>query len=86
MAAPLAPSAPAAPAGGFARLLLEGVADVDRAVAGADALVEAFAAGDAVPLHHVTLALEEARHSTELMMQVRARLLEGYQELMRMQL
>jgi flagellar hook-basal body complex protein FliE len=34
----------------------------------------------------VTFALEQARLSTELMMQVRARILDGFQEIMRMQL
>jgi len=79
--------APAAPqSGGFAQLLLQGVGEVDKKVASADAMVRAFALDDSIPLHQVTFALEQAHLSVELMMQVRARLLEGYQELMRMQL
>jgi len=37
-------------------------------------------------VHQVTLALEQARLSVELAMQVRQRLVESYRELMNMQL
>lgn len=84
----VAPSAvgPNGPAGAFARMLLDGVDQVNQSVVNADQMVQAFALDDTVPLHQVTFALEQARLSTELMMQVRSRLLEGYQEIMRMQL
>jgi flagellar hook-basal body complex protein FliE len=86
--AAVAPALPgAAPrAGAFERMLLDGVERVNRNVINADRMVKAFAVDDSVPLHQVTFALEQARLSTELMMQVRTRLLEGYQEIMRMQL
>lgn len=83
---PASPTPARGPAGAFARLLLDGVDQVNASVLEADRLVQAFALDDNVPLHHVTFALEQARLSTELMMQVRSRLLEGYQEIMRMQL
>lgn len=78
----------AAPANGasFSQVLLQGIEGVDRRVASADALVRSFATNDSVPLHQVTFALEEARLSLELMMQVRARLVESYQRMMEMQL
>lgn len=84
----LAAAAPAAAVrpGGFAALLLDGVDQVNGKVLEADRAVQAFALDDAVPLHQVTFALEQARLSAELMMQVRGRLLEGFQEIMRMQL
>lgn len=82
----VAPAAPAPQTGGFARLLLDGLGEVDRKVAQADATVRAFALDDNIPVHQVTYALEEARLSMELMMQVRTRLLEGFQDIMRMQL
>jgi flagellar hook-basal body complex protein FliE len=74
------------PAGAFAGLLLDGVDQVNTKILEADRMVQAFALDDSIPLHQVTFALEQARLSTELMMQVRSRLLEGYQEIMRMQL
>jgi flagellar hook-basal body complex protein FliE len=70
----------------FAELLSAGVEKVNQDALAADAMVRAFALDDSVPVHQVTYALEQARLSVELMMHVRARLLEGYQELMRMQL
>jgi flagellar hook-basal body complex protein FliE len=79
--------AAAAPApGAFASLLTGGVADVETKVAEADKLARAFVLDDSVPVHQVTYALEEARMSLELMLQVRARIVESYQQLMTMQL
>jgi flagellar hook-basal body complex protein FliE len=70
----------------FGSLLTQGIASVDAKVAHADALVAQFAIDDSIPVHQVTVALEEARLSVEFAMQVRARLVEGYKELMNMQL
>jgi flagellar hook-basal body complex protein FliE len=79
--------APAAPGGaGFGEILAAGIRQVENRVGAADALVRQFALDDSVPLHQVTFALEEARLSVELAMQVRARLVESYRELMNMQL
>ena len=75
-----------APASSFAQLLVDGIASVNDRVARADAMVRAFAVDESIPLHQVTFALEEARLSMELMMQVRARLVESYQRMMEMQL
>ena len=72
--------------GDFGSLLAQGIAAVDAKVAHADALVAQFAIDDSIPVHQVTVALEEARLSVEFAMQVRARLVEGYKELMNMQL
>lgn len=71
---------------GFASLIQSSIATMDAKVAQADQLVTRFALDDSVPVHQVTVALEEARLSVELAMQVRARLVEGYRELMNLQL
>jgi flagellar hook-basal body complex protein FliE len=42
-------------------------------------------AGEGVPLHQAVIAAEEASVSFQLMVEVRNKLLESYQELMRMQ-
>jgi flagellar hook-basal body complex protein FliE len=77
----------AAPAGAsFSQILLNGIDSVNQRVANADAVVRAFALDDSIPVHQVTFALEQARLSLELMMQVRARMVEGYQRVMEMQL
>ncbi|MGE5566064.1 MAG: flagellar hook-basal body complex protein FliE [Parcubacteria group bacterium] len=89
-AAPIAPHAPAtqtAPIGqSFSQLLANGVDAVNQRVVEADSLAAAFAVNDSIPLHRVTYALEQARLSLELMLQVRSRLVEAYQEVSRMQL
>ena len=74
------------PAASFQTLLSAGLDAVNRKVADADALVRQFALDDSVAVHRVTFALEEARLSVEFAMQVRARLVEAYRDLMTMQL
>lgn len=81
----LAAAQPAVP-GGFGELLAAGMRDMESKVANANDMVRKFALDDSVPLHQVTYALEEARLSVELAMQVRGRLMESYRELMNMQL
>lgn len=70
----------------FSTLVSQGVSSMDAKVAHADQMVSRFALDDSVPLHQVTIALEEARLSVEFAMQVRQRFVEGYRELMNMQL
>ncbi len=70
----------------FSQLLLNGVDQVNQKVLHADALAASFAIDDTIPPHQVTFALEQARLSLELMMQVRSRVVEAYQEFSRMQL
>lgn len=76
----------APPQGGFMSVLSAGIDAVNRKVVAADTIVQKFAVDDSIPIHHVTFALEEARLSVELAMQVRARLVESYREIMNMQL
>ena len=70
----------------FEDILSAGLEAVNDKVANANDLVRQFAVDDNIPVHQVTLALEEARLSVELAMQVRARLVETYREMMNMQL
>lgn len=70
----------------FLSVLMNGVSQANGQIADAEALATAFTLDKSIPVHQVTYALEQARLTTELVMQVRARLLEGYQELMRTQL
>ena len=71
---------------GFADLLINGLKATDAKVAKADALIEQFATGEAIPVHQVTMALEEARIAVDMATQVRSRLLETYRDFMSMQL
>lgn len=81
-------AAAATPAGGasFAEILFGGIDKVSQKLVEADAQAKAFALDDSIPLHQVTFALEEGRMALELMIQVRTRLVEAYQQIMQMQL
>lgn len=46
---------------------------------------EAFLKGEITDLHQVTIAAQKARVSLELLLNVRNKLIESYQEIMRMQ-
>ena len=76
---------PAAPQS-FAHMLQAGIEGVNAKVTAAEQAVHAFALDDSIPVHQVSFALENARLSLELMLQIRGRLVEGYQQLMNMQL
>lgn len=69
----------------FTRMLTEGLERANGQLIEADRMTRAFAMGEDIPVHQVTFALEQARLSFELVNQVRTRLLESYQEIMRMQ-
>lgn len=70
----------------FEQLLRTGVDAADAKIASADRLVTAFTLDNDIPAHQVMFALEEARLSLEMMIQVRNRLVEGYQQIMNMQI
>lgn len=76
----------AVPELGFNNMLANGLKSVEQKIDVANAKVRDFAVDENVPIHEVTIALEEARLSVELALQVRTRLVEGYREIMNMQL
>lgn len=80
------PSVASPSAVGFGDILLRGLQNVDSKIATADQLVQQFAVDGSVPVHQVTIALEQARLAVELAMQVRSRLIDGYREIMNMSL
>ena len=75
----------AAPAPGFAAWVNESIGAVNETMVSADAGVRQVALGAGPSLHEVMIDLEEARLSFQLLAQVRNRLLDAYQEVMRMQ-
>lgn len=78
----------AAPASGesFANVLGRMVSEVnDRQVTANDA-VAALQSGQTTSLHQAVIAMEESNLSFQLMVEVRNKLLDSYQELMRMQI
>jgi flagellar hook-basal body complex protein FliE len=78
--------AEAAPAAvDFGPWLARSLGRVNQDLVHADEAVRGLAAGETENLHQVMIALEEARVSLQLAVQVRNRLLDAYQEVLRMQ-
>ena len=86
---PIDPSSAAMPGNGaasvFGTAVTKGLQQVDSSLQASQADLQRLAAGDVSSLHQVMVRLEESRLSMQLVLQVRNRLLESYQELMRMQ-
>ena len=75
----------AAGGGDFGAWLAQSLGRVNQDLVRADESLQQLATGEAQNLHQVMIALEEARISMQLLVQVRNRLLESYQEILRMQ-
>lgn len=63
----------------------QGLNDVNEQLLASQADLQRVAVGDLEDLHAVMIRLEESRISLQLMLQVRNRALEAYQDVMRMQ-
>ncbi len=74
------------PGAGFENLLGNFVKEVNGKQMAAADTVTGLLSGQNVPLHQAMISMEEANVSFQLMVEVRNKLLEGYQELMRMQI
>src|SRR3954451_5918583 len=90
--APVAPLAPAsingstAVQGDFASHLHTAVNHVESAGAEAERLTNQFLNGESVDLHNVALAGQKASLDFEMLLQVRNKVVQAYQEVMRIQL
>jgi flagellar hook-basal body complex protein FliE len=81
-----APAMPAAPAAEpFDATLRRLVGEVNTQQLHAADAAGKLLAGENVPLHQTMIAIEEASVSFQLMVEVRNKLLDSYQEIMRMQ-
>ncbi len=83
---PAAAPADASAPGAFARLLQHEVGALDDTLQSAEAGMRDLAADKPVELHDVMIGLERARISVQTFVQVRNKLVEAFQDLMRMQL
>jgi len=68
----------------FGQWLVNQVEQSDSRIKQAEAQVQQMALGEADNLHQVMIALSSAKTSFELTVQIRNKLLEGFQEVMRM--
>ena len=69
----------------FSELVKEFAQDVNNMQFKAGHAVEQFVTGKAADVHQVMVAVEQAGVAMDLMLEIRNRTLEGYQELIRMQ-
>ena len=72
--------------GSFADVLGRMVEEVNAKQNVASETVNSLQSGQNVPLHQAVIAMQEANLSFQMMVEVRNKLLDSYQELMRMQI
>jgi flagellar hook-basal body complex protein FliE len=84
-AKPAAHEAATASKTSFGRLVENAVTDTERLQETADGMVKGLAQGEITDVHEVMLAMTRADLSFRMMLEVRNKLLEAYQEVMRMQ-
>jgi len=82
MPKPAAP--PAQPGGGFGKLLNEAIQQVNDVEKGSQGELQKFLSNES-DLHSVMIALEKADLSFQTMMQVRNKIVQAYQEIMKSQ-
>lgn len=70
--------------GDFMQMVSRGLGEVNTQLLTGQADMQQLAAGNVQSLHQVMIRMEEAKLSFQLLMQVRNRVLESYQDLMRM--
>jgi flagellar hook-basal body complex protein FliE len=90
IAAPILPTAirpaGAAKPGGFPEMLAGAIRDVESFRAGANASVERFLSGEGEELHTAALAVQRSELAFDLFLQARNKVVQAYQEIMRMQM
>lgn len=72
--------------GDFSSWLSAQLENVNQQIVAADGAVQKLAVGEATNLHQIMTDLERAKLSFEMVVQVRNKLLEAYQDVMRMQI
>jgi len=71
---------------GFADWIAQELTKANGAINSADENMKKLAVGEPVALHDVMLSMEEARLQFQLVTQIRNRVLDAYQDLLRMQI
>ena len=84
-AAPRTGRAGAQAGGSFGQLVEKAVNETERLQDTADGMVKSLAQGEITDVHQVMLAMTRADLSFRMMLEVRNKLLDAYQEVMRMQ-
>jgi len=74
----------AGPAGGFSEQMLRFLEEANTQIRGGEKAAESFAAGTSDNIHETMIAMERASIALHLVGSVRNRILEAYNEVMRM--
>ena len=69
----------------FGETLQRAITDVNALQSEAGKAVDKMVVGEAVDLHEVMIAVEKAKTSFDLLMEIRNKTIEAYREIMRMQ-
>lgn len=69
----------------FGQTLTQAISDVNNLQSEAGKAVEKMVTGEAADLHEVMIAVEKARTSFDLLMEIRNKTIDVYREIMRMQ-
>ena len=70
----------------FRNVLDAGLSQVDQGLKAADHQIRVLASGEEIAPHEVMISMEQARMHLTLLVEIRNRVVEAYQELARMQL
>jgi flagellar hook-basal body complex protein FliE len=81
-----APRTPAVPDSGFKTELARLLSEVSEVQKSSGEAAQAVVRGEPIELHEVLIRQEEARVAFSLLLETRNRLVEAYQEIMRMQI
>ncbi len=85
LSAPAAATAPSGSSGEFGAVLNQAIQHVEGSRSEANQSVQRFLGGESEELHTTVLATQKAELEFELMLQVRNKVVQAYQEIMRMQ-
>ena len=71
---------------GFGEMLKDAISTVNELQKQSDQQIEKFITGESQDLHTTVIAMQKADLSFQMMMQVRNKIVQAYQEIMRMQM
>ncbi|MEN6521590.1 MAG: flagellar hook-basal body complex protein FliE [Armatimonadota bacterium] len=75
----------AAPSGGFGDTIKSALSEVNKLQTDADELATKLAVGDPVEIHQAMISMQKASTALQFTIQVRNKVIDAYQEIMRMQ-
>ena len=72
------------PTQGFGNMVTQGIEQMNQQLVQSQTALQSLALGETQNLHQTMIQMEETRTAVQLVLQVRSRLLEAYQDVMKM--